>query len=117
MSKSETILTVSIGGSVKGVPMSDTRWGNYIMACRDCISATVGFPDFEQRGESTWKGISERSYTFNVLGPMLGADPYTNSRLAQLKKALAQLCHHMGQDAIALTLGDSELIEPHIEGE
>lgn len=111
------ILTVSIGGSVKGIPMSDSRWDQFIMATRDCLTATVGFPDFEQRGESTWKGISERSYTFNVLDPMLGADPYTNSRLAQLKIDLAQLCHHMGQDAIALTMGESELIEPHIEGE
>jgi hypothetical protein len=104
------IISVSIGGSVNGIPMPNSKWSKYQAALRDTLTATVGPLDFEQSGYSTWKGISERSYTVNVLEPK-------RTEVGRLKTDLAQLCHHYGQDAIAMTYGCSTLIEPCIEGQ
>ena len=99
----EPIVTVSVGGSKQGVPMTDDVWRSLQTSVRNALANTVGPIAFATLGESTWHGVSERSYVASVLQPKLNT-------LDRLRSLLRQLADAYGQDAVALTVGSSSLI-------
>lgn len=101
----EPIVTVSVGGSVKSVPMSADTWRTLQASVRNALANTVGPIAFATLGHSTWEGISERSYVASVLQPRL-------DQLDALRSRLRQLADAYGQDAVALTVGNSSLLGP-----
>lgn len=101
----DNIVTVSIGGNRHHVPMRPDEWNAFQLASRDSLTASVGKPDFQLSGESSWEGISERSVAYSVIDPTL-------ARLPQLRTDLSALAAKYGQDAIGLTVGRSELVAP-----
>lgn len=101
----EPIVTVSVGGSKQGQPMTDETWGRLQRSVRNALANTVGPVAFATLGESTWQGVSERSYVASVLAPKLDT-------LDRLRSLLRQLADVYGQEAVALTVGHSSLIGP-----
>jgi hypothetical protein len=99
----EPIVTVSVGGSKRGQPMSQDTWTRLQRSVRNALANTVGPVSFATLGESTWHGVSERSYVASVLKPKLNT-------LDRLRSLLRQLADAYGQDAVALTVGSSSLI-------
>lgn len=106
----DAIISVSIGGNVKGKPMSNSDWCVYQERARLIIESSLSKKvTFEQYGKSEWLGVSERSRTYNVLSPS-GFPPHD---VEVLKGRLGYLVHVYGQDAIGFTYGESELITPN----
>ena len=62
-----------------------------------------GFRIETHYGKGTWDGVEEESAKISVLSDQ----PLTH--LSYLRQALANLAEEYGQDAIALTIGTSEL--------
>lgn len=100
------IVIVSIGRNVGIVPMSDEAWTKFQSRVNVSLTCTVGRPDFVVVGQGgVWGEVPEESAVFTVLGPDL-------SWLPTLRAQLTLVAWSNKQDAIALTVGDSELIEP-----
>ena len=94
-------------------PMSDERWVTFegqVSALIASFARTwmAGTDVVElHRGKGVWNGVEEESTKVTLLTEMeLG-----ECALTDLRKALAYYALHYQQDAIALTIGQSELIE------
>jgi len=102
-----TSITISIGRNIGAEPMTLTNWRDFISA----VTRIIGYADpnavlyvtaAESIGE--WDGVSEQSRTW--VGSI--ADESVDSLRAMLR-ALASVYE---QDAIALSVGHTELITP-----
>ena len=99
-------VTVSIGRNVKGawtVPMGSTIWRNFQDAVRTNLLRHDGTLFFEGEGGGTWEGKYEVAYTFIV-----GYE--TDYWFANIKERLRNIAAWADQDAIAWTVGETEMI-------
>ena len=99
-----TTATVSIGRNVGDKPLSPDRWLAFKYAVRQCLGedATVHVDGATSLGE--WQGMSEESATWVA--------DITPERASVLGRHLAKVALEYGQDAIALTLGETRLVTP-----
>lgn len=98
-------VTVSIGRNVGSQPMSDNDWTNFISVVGASIKrdANAVFVDAAaSRGE--WDGIAEDSRTW-----VADIDEWD---LGALRGSLAEWARTFMQDAIAFTVGATELVNP-----
>ncbi len=96
-------ITVTIGRNVGEVPLILATWRDFTNSLDRLIEerAEQVFVQAERRG--TWDGVGEDNYT--VVAACCTAS------LRTLPAALARLAHEYLQDAIALTIGETTLVE------
>ncbi len=107
--------TVTIGRHVGTEPMPEHEWAMF----EDRINETLCYFGGEQhreggdpsmiethRGTGVWDGVEEESIKMTLLT----TTPIRPLNLEVLRKDLGQIAYHHRQDAIALTIGTSELI-------
>jgi hypothetical protein len=100
---SDVTVTISIGRNVDDAPMSATAWSRFRADVRESLNLCDGtlYVDAAQSvGE--WEGVREDSATF-VAAVSLDCVPL-------IRADLHGLCLTYGQDAIALTVGTTELV-------
>lgn len=103
-------VTVSIGRNVGDVPMPIHRWRQFQMDTHGVIADSVFEKQIEfierHVGEGSWDGVTEDSVkiTFGLKSAL------TEEALDSLRHTLTGLARFYDQDAIALTIGQSELI-------
>lgn len=99
-----TTATISIGRNVGDKPLSADRWLAFRYAIRQGLGddATVYVDGATSVGE--WQGVSEESATWVA--------DITPERASVLSGHLAKVALDYGQDAIALTLGETRLVTP-----
>jgi hypothetical protein len=97
-----TTVTVSIGRNVGDEPLSPDRWLAFKYAVRSGLGedATVYVDGAASIGQ--WQGVSEESATWVA--------DIEETRAALLSRHLAKVALEYGQDAIALTLGETRLV-------
>lgn len=96
-------VTVSIGRNVGDQPMNDTDWQNFISAVGASVkrdAKAVYVDAAASRGE--WEGIGEDSRTW-----VADIDEWD---LGALRGSLKEWARIFRQDAIALTVGQTELV-------
>lgn len=107
--------TVTIGRNVGDVPMSDLDWATF----EDEVNEALVTVPYERqiaflethRGTGVWQGVAEESV--KVTMALISALPEESEGcrdLLALRNKLFRLAGLYGQDAIALTIGQSELI-------
>lgn len=88
------------------VPMSLTLWEQFIEDVRaDMLHAVPSDLAEIHRGTGTWDGVEEESAKITLLRHSKATD----DMLDDLRRYLSELARQYGQDAIALTIGQSEL--------
>ena len=103
--------TVTIGRNVGTEPMSDERWEEFQTSVTIDFNFVVnGFQAGagqweEHRGQGIWEGTPEDSFKVTVLLE----EEIPKDRLDQLRRYLSENARLFDQDAIALTIGVSEL--------
>jgi hypothetical protein len=99
-------VTVTIGRNVGDVPMSEPAWLRFRDYVRLWLQSAL-LPDFlaTYDGTGEWQGVPEDSTTIVLSGVS------TCVQRADLQVWLAATAAIHGQDAIALTIGDTELVE------
>lgn len=101
-------VTVSFGRNVGSAPMPATDWRRFramvrralVDACPDAVLET-------HHGVGVWDGVREQSCKVTALAGDLGP-----AALLRLSESLAGLASAFRQDAIAVTVGRSELVMP-----
>lgn len=96
-------VTVSIGRNVGSEPMPDYEWSQFVELVRLAVkrdASAVYVDAAASRGE--WEGIAEDSRTW-----VADIDEWD---LGALRNSLRQYAVTFGQDAIALTVGTTELV-------
>lgn len=93
-------------------PMSLTAWSTFAedvtaeLLGASRLSAFLSEPTIEvHHGKGIWEGVEEESTKITLLREF----PLCDHSAASLRGALAALAKEYGQDAIALTIGESEL--------
>lgn len=104
-------VTVTIGRNVADGrggqgPMPEDRWQDFRTIVRQSLANNLA-PDFSASYDGTgeWGGVSEDSTTFIFSGVT------STTPAADVRSWLSYLARDFGQDAIALTIGDTELVE------
>lgn len=102
--ESMTTATISIGRNVGDKPLSADRWLAFRYAVKNELGegATVHVDGALSVGE--WQGVSEEAATWVA--------DITPERASVLGRHLAKVALEYGQDAIALTLGETRLVTP-----
>ena len=101
------VVSVTIGRNVGTTPMSDVRWATFEDEVSEYLSSGMQSDDTLEihRGRGIWDGVEEESTKITLL---------TNSTLPYgtigLREFLSDLARRYDQDAIALTVGESELV-------
>lgn len=100
------VITVTIGRNVGNIPMSLTLWEQFKGDVEADMLAAVPSDIVETHfGTGVWDGVEEESAKITLLRH---SEP-TAAMLAKLRAYLSKSARHYGQDAIALTIGQSEL--------
>ena len=101
-------VTVTIGRNIGSVPMSARVWQIFQDEVTADIMTTLGSPALLEirNGQSYWEGVREDS----VIVVALYETVPTASELALLRHYLTASRNAFDQEAIALALGESELI-------
>lgn len=97
-------VTISIGRNVDGVPLSDARWNAFKQDIFDAV--THWCHEIHVNGAvsvNSWNGIAEESCTFV-------ADSRDFFTVGALHTRLELACKNFDQDAIALTVGTTDLV-------
>lgn len=100
-------ISFTAGRNVDNVPMSEQRWADF-NDLLNSLMATIAEDAIlveEHYGRGSWGGVSEESYKVTCIVEVMPS-------LEHVKHVLASLCREYSQDAIALTVGVSELIAP-----
>ena len=110
--------TATIGRNVPsnhGSPMSDLDWSTFEDDVTEALLS--GFPCHRHltvevhRGIGTWDGVTEESVKVTVLSPAQLPDVVESCYdVLHIRSELRERAAFYGQDAIALTIGTSELI-------
>ena len=103
-------VTVTIGRNVGAVPLSNSEWGQFGNRAADALTIALGVttPDIEVHHSDggIWQGVREDSTKISVL---LESAP-SETQLRILRDELRILRDEFRQDAIALSVAESELI-------
>tara|TARA_R110002020_G_scaffold404912_1_gene614957 strand:- start:4038 stop:4358 length:321 start_codon:yes stop_codon:yes gene_type:complete len=102
------VYTVTIGRNVGDIPMRDIAWSTFEDQINALMASYVenGSVVEMHSGTGGWNGVSEDSTKVTLITE----HPLTDRKLADLKRGLAYYAAQYTQDAIALTIGQSELI-------
>jgi hypothetical protein len=95
---------VSIGRNVGNTPLSDRDWTFFLNDAADVIRRQFEDAEFHF-GKGVWDGISEDSVHITVY-----RESVTEGMRYAYREGLSRLARHYGQDAIALTISEPELI-------
>lgn len=98
--------TATIGRNVGETPMSDSDWEAFISDVTKALAYHMveGYDILEiHRGRGSWGGVVEDSAKVTLISE-------ESINVDRLKNTLHRLAVANGQDAIALTIGVSELI-------
>ena len=98
-------ITVTIGRNVSDVPMPEQRWEEFEQDVQELLSRATGASIETHRGVGSWEGVVEESTKVTLL-----ADNPLNVNIGYIRVNLADLVRLYDQDAIALTIGESELV-------
>lgn len=113
-----TVYTVTIGRNIGYEPMDDSAWRNYRADVSETFEWAMGtLENFEgitpadtfierHSGTGEWDGYTEESYKVALLTPV----PLYPETVAQIRAELRQYCKTYRQDAIAFSIGFSELV-------
>lgn len=103
-------VSVTIGRNIADgrgnqVAMSDPTWNAFRSRIRDLLDGLE--PEFcaSYDGRGVWQGVAEESTTF------LASGVGNMTRVGYVRSSLEHLARHYGQDAIALTIGVTTLVE------
>ncbi len=92
---------ISIGRNIGNAPMDDNRWKRFIYEIEGAVLLAGGKVYATATGEGEWEGVAEDNAVVT----------FGNVReIAALKGHLRFLAQDFDQDAIALVLGQSELV-------
>lgn len=97
---------VSIGRNIGNEPMSDRDWIFFQNDVADVIRREGEMPEVHS-GTGMWDGIRETSVHLTVYREFV-----TEGMRYAYRQGLARLASHYGQDAIALTISEPELVSP-----
>ena len=101
--------TATIGRNVGTEPMTITDWEQFIEDVKAdmlmfAVESAIHVESVEiHRGKGTWEGVEEESAKITLLTPAQSDNP------GILRRYLSENARQYGQDAIALTIGVSEL--------
>ena len=101
--------TATIGRNVGTEPMTITSWEQFIEDVRAdmlrfAVESAIHVESVEiHRSKGTWEGVEEESAKITILTPAQSDNPDI------LRHYLSENARQYGQDAIALTIGVSEL--------
>jgi len=105
------VYTATIGRNVKdwGAPMHDALWETFQDRVSEIMAGHVQEDDFLEihRGTGEWEGVPEDSAMITVLRN----EPLDEHDLHTLRYQLRLEATSFGQEAIALTIGQSELLK------
>lgn len=104
---------VTIGRNVGTEPMPRDTWAAFIRDVRSTLewaqlTRSVTAEVEERHGRTIWDGQHEDSVRLNF---RTESELYPET-VAQIRTELRDYCERYGQEAIALCIGHSELIEP-----
>jgi hypothetical protein len=106
------VYSLTIGRNIGSEPMTKLSWGWFqhdaMEMLRSAALDAALHVEAEERsfGTGVWDGIAEDNATLSIRTPTL----MDESVLNQLRKSVKTLAATFRQDAIALTIGTSELI-------
>lgn len=101
-----TLIVDGVNRKLDPVPMSLTEWGQFVEDVEaDMLSAVPSDICELHRGTGVWDGVEEESAKITLLRHA-EASP---EMLSELRRLLSENARQYGQDAIALTIGESEL--------
>lgn len=98
------VVQASIGRNIGSEPLSRSDWVHFINDVSDAIREQNEKPEFHF-GTGVWEGISEDSAHITVYRANI-TDEYRYA----IRQNLARIAFTYGQEAIALTISESELI-------
>jgi hypothetical protein len=101
-------VSVTIGRNVGDTPMSREDWAGFRQHITAALKELEPQVIFEYLGEGEWHGVKEESARIVALFPVR----HDAATLAYLRRFLKSWAALYDQDAIALSLGVSELVEP-----
>jgi hypothetical protein len=108
------VLTFTIGRNIGMSPMSEVLWATFTDRVHETLVRFVADYDAtveEHYGKGMWQGIEEESYKVTALiDPDLLHNPHRAPWLRDLTASVAAIAYGYGQDAVAFTIGRSELI-------
>lgn len=106
-------LTVTFGRNIGDVPMDLDRWAEFSWKARETVRDFTSELWADGVSRSQWLGTPEESRV--LYGPV---KPTVNDlNLRQLRARLANLATQYGQEAIGLSVGESELVESYGQAE
>lgn len=96
-----------VTGERIAAPMSDERWEQFIEDVKADMLHAIPLADLAEihRGTGFWDGVEEESAKLTLLCH----SEATADMVAELRSYLSELARLYSQDAIALTIGQSEL--------
>jgi hypothetical protein len=98
-------IVLTFGRNIGLTPMPDDRWRAFIQAAAAALTESAPGAFIEtHHGRGVWKGVAEDSAKVAAIGGL--AD------LTALAARLEDLAAEFEQDAIALTVGTTQLIAP-----
>lgn len=115
--RNRTRVTHNLDGTetLTHTPMSDHDWTHFKHAVKYALNESIGwgepYPETHD-GIGTWDGVTEESHKVTAFTATVMADDYS---LKLLRDRLRQLAFDYGQQAIALHIGECELVEPAID--
>lgn len=103
-------LTITIGRNIKNRPLPADEWGEFQIDTEDTVKSVLDSENVEfieaHYGTGYWSGQCEESC--KIMFAL--TEPLSDVRISTLKRRLAVIRGWYGQDAIALNLGNSELL-------
>lgn len=106
--------SATIGRNVGATPMSDDMWSmfkGHVFALLSSYVTHNGDVVEQHEGVGVWHGETEQSCKVTLLA----VHEITDAQLADLRKGLTYYAEGHNQDAIALTIGTSELLSARRE--
>lgn len=94
-------ITVSIGRDTADGPLGGSSWVDFKARTRAAVTDAGLTPVFEGDGVGIWEEATEDSWTVVALGTPSGS----------LTRTLADLANRFNQEAIAVTTGETALVE------
>ena len=98
--------SLAVPPSMRGQAMTLTRWEQFIEDVEaDMLHAIPSDLAEIHRGKGVWDGVEEESAKITLLRHSKATD----DMIDELRRLLSENARQYGQDAIALTIGTSEL--------
>lgn len=100
-------ITVTIGRNIGNEPMAQGQWNAFTYSVREALQSYVTEWWATGAYKGSWEGIGEDAMFY--YGPL--RNTVDERDLAIVKARLATLATQYGQEAIGVSVGESELVE------